>query len=65
MMVEDRSDESRADERLLDLNIEAAPEPVGVYERPDQASTVGRSVVVLFAIFVLLVLAYFVLTAVL
>lgn len=64
-MVEDGTSESRADERLLDLNVDAAPEPVGVYERPDQASSVGRSVVVLIAIFVLLVLAYFVLTAIL
>ncbi|MDT8306264.1 MAG: hypothetical protein RRC07_10030 [Anaerolineae bacterium] len=63
-MVEDRSDEGRA-ERLLDLDVDGAPEPIGVYERPDQASTVGRSVAVMFALFLLLVLAYFVLTAIL
>jgi hypothetical protein len=64
-MVDDQNRTRSDEERLLDLDVDAAPESIGVYERPAQANLAGRNVVVLLAIFLLLVIAYFVLTAVL
>ena len=64
-MVDDQNRTRSDEDRLLELEVDAAPESIGVYDRPSQTGTVGRNVVVLFAIFVLLVIAYFVLTALL
>jgi hypothetical protein len=53
------------DDRPLELEADAAPEPIGVYERPEGKRTNGLNVTMLLVIFVLLVLAYFVLIALL
>jgi hypothetical protein len=53
------------EERPLDLDPEAAPDQIGVYDRPERAGARGVNVMMLLVIFVLLVVAYFVLVSIL
>lgn len=53
------------EERPRDLDPDAAPSPIGVYDRPEGAGGRSRSVVMFLIIFVLLLLAYYVIVNVL
>ena len=53
------------EERPLDLDPDTAPEQIGVYDRPERTGARGVNVMMLLVIFVLLVVAYFVLVSIL
>jgi len=71
----DMAEDYRDDENLLefeadedgvpDLNPQAAPDPVGVYDRPEAMSGRGLSLAAIVGILILVIIAVFVLMALL
>lgn len=60
---EDLLDFDADENRIANLDPDAAPAPIGVYDRPEGRSGGGLSLAAIIGILALLVIAYFVLTA--
>jgi hypothetical protein len=57
--------DKEGEDHPIELEADAAPDRIGVYDRPEGNGAKGLNVTMLLVIFVLLIIAYFVLISVL